>query len=85
MQKIKNTIKEFFKDMPRDQIQEFIKANPQVIEQLKSEMNNKITSQDFFLASIDKTNTISAIATKIVAKIFITPRFLIIAQKISNG
>lgn len=38
------TIKEFFKNMPRDQIQEFIKANPQVIEQLKSEMIAKVQS-----------------------------------------
>ena len=38
------TIKEFFKDMPRDQISEFIKANPQVIEQLKSEMIAKVQS-----------------------------------------
>lgn len=38
------TIKEFFKDMPRDQIPEFIKANPQVIEQLKSEMVAKVQS-----------------------------------------
>lgn len=38
------TIKEFFKDMPRDQIPEFIKANPQVIEQLKSEMIAKVQS-----------------------------------------
>ena len=36
------TIKEFFKDMPRDQISEFIKANPQVIEQLQSEMITKV-------------------------------------------
>lgn len=38
------TIKEFFKDMPRDQIPGFIKANPQVIEQLKSEMIAKVQS-----------------------------------------
>lgn len=38
------TIKEFFKDMPRDQILGFIKANPQVIEQLKSEMVAKVQS-----------------------------------------
>ena len=36
------TIKEFFKNMPRDQILEFIKANPQVIEQLQSEMIAKV-------------------------------------------
>lgn len=36
------TIKEFFKDMPRDPIPEFIKANPQVIEQLQSEMITKV-------------------------------------------
>lgn len=36
------TIKEFFKDMPRGQIPEFIKVNPQVIEQLQSEMITKV-------------------------------------------
>lgn len=36
------TIKQFFKGMPREQIPEYIKANPQVIEQLQSEMIAKV-------------------------------------------